>query len=200
MIILDVDQRSPEWHAARLGIPTASGFGMIVTQKGEPSKQAWKYMCKLAGERVSGISEESYTNRIMERGIEVEAEAIEFYELIRGVEVKMVGLCYFDKKKRFSCSPDGLVDPDGLIEVKCPIMSTHVSYLLAGGLPSDYFQQVQGQLYVTGRKWCDLITYYPAIKPLVIRIERNEEFIKSLGNELKVFCDNLDEATEKIKQ
>ena len=86
-----------------------------------------------------------------------------------------------------------------MIEIKCPIMSTHVGYLLEGELPKDYFQQVQGQLLVTNRKWLDFISYYPSLKPLIVRVNRNEEFIKKLSIELELFCKKLDEIVEKIR-
>jgi hypothetical protein len=154
-------------------------------------------MYKLAGEILSGTSEETYQNVAMLRGIELEAEARNLYKMINDVEVEEVGFCLSDG---YGCSPDGLVGKDGLIEIKCPIMSTHVEYLLDGTLPSDYFQQTQGQLLVTGRKWCDFVSHYPAIKPLIIRVERDEVFIKKLESELKVFCSELNDIVKKLKE
>lgn len=201
MIILDVIQGSPEWHQARLGRPTASNFDKLVTTTGASSKQREKYLYQLAGERVSGKAEETYQNQAMQRGIEMEAEARAFYELTNNVKIEQVGICYLNEEKKVSCSPDGLVGKDGLIEIKCPLIYTHVGYLLNqnGGLLQDYFQQVQGQLYVTGRKWCDLISYFPGIKPLVLRVDPDEKFLKALAVELEVFCKQLKEITEKIR-
>jgi len=195
MKIINVEQRSPEWYACRLGVPTASNFDKIVTMKGDPSKQAEKYMFKLAGEKVSGACEESYTNGAMQRGIELEDEARQLYQIINGVEVEQVGFCLADG---YGCSPDGLVE-DGLIEIKCPSIAVHVGYLLDNKLPSDYFQQVQGQLLVTGRKWCDFVSYYPGIKPLIVRVEPDKAFLKALNIELQVFCKLLDETISKIR-
>lgn len=199
MIIVDCVQGTPEWDECRLGIPTASEFDKILTTKGEPSKQAQKYLYRLAGERVSRMKEDFYKNAIMERGNVVEEEARHFYDVLNDVTVERVGFCYGNESKTFGCSPDGLVGKDGLVEIKCPIQSTHVGYLLDGGLPMDYFQQVQGELFVTGRKWLDFISYYPAIKPLVVRVVRDEKFIRALTIELEVFCRNLNEIVEKIK-
>ena len=81
MIALELQQQTPEWFAARCGVPSASNFDKIVTTKGEPSKQAQKYLWQLAGERVTGKQEESFTSGHMQRGIELEAEARQFYEL-----------------------------------------------------------------------------------------------------------------------
>ena len=198
MITLEIEQQSPEWAAARLGIPTASEFDKIITTKGEPSKQAQKYLYQLAGERVSGFKEETYTNASMARGVLLEAEAREFYELTQDVQIQQVGFCFQDEALKFGCSPDGLVGEDGLIEIKCPIISTHVGYLLDGGLPMDYFQQVQGQLFVTGRKWTDFVSYYPGLKPLKIRVLRDEPFLLKLKAALDSFCVELETVIKKI--
>ena len=198
MKIVQAEQRSEEWFAARRGIPSASNFAKIITTKGEPSKQAEKYMFRLAGEKVSGITEETYQSAAMIRGCEMEKEAREFYELIKGATVEEVGFCLTDDGK-VGCSPDGLVGEDGLIEIKDPIASTQVAYLLKGVLPLEYFQQVQGQLYVTGRKWLDFISYYPGLKPLMVRVLPDVKFQVNLDAELKKFCINLDEVVRKIQ-
>lgn len=199
MITLDHAQGTEEWLLARCGIPTASNFDKIVTTKGEPSKQAQKYLYQLAGERVSGYRDEGFTSAAMQRGVELESEARSFYELTREVEIQSVGLCFPDDSKKYGCSPDGLIGADGLIEIKCPLISTHVGYLVDGGLPSDYFQQVQGQLLVTNRDYCDFVSYFPGLKPLVVRVERDFPFLKKLKEALEVFCADLEKTVEKIK-
>jgi len=196
----DIIQGSPEWDKARLGIPTSSNFDKLITTKGEPSKQRTKYMYSLAAERISGIKEETYKNSTMQRGIEMEEQARAFYELTTGNTANVVGLCYPDKKKLYACSPDGLIGKDGLVEIKCPTSPVHIGYLLDGKLPSDYIQQVQGQLLVTGYKWVDFFSFYPDIKPLIIRVMPDEGFLKALKIELEVFCKELDELTERIKK
>jgi len=200
MIIDTAIQGTKEWREARGGIPTASAFEMIITTRGEPSKQKQKYMYALAAERITGISEDKYQNEAMKRGIEMEAEARAMYELITGNTVEVVGVCYPDDKKLYGASPDGLVGKDGCLEIKCPTSAVHVSYLLDGSLPADYFQQTQGQLLVTGRKWVDFVSYYPGLKPLIIRVTPDEKFLRALRIELEVFCKSLDEVTEKIRR
>jgi len=197
MKTIDCVQGTPEWFSCRAGIPSASNFDMIVTSKGEPSKQAQKYMYRLAGERITGMPEETYQNAAMQRGVELEAEARMFYEMSNDCKVEQVGFCLADGG--WGCSPDGFVNGDGLIEIKCPTMAVHVGYLLGEKVPTDYFQQTQGQLLVTGRKWLDFISYYPAMKPLVVRVERNEEFISKLESELKRFVEELKKIVTKIK-
>jgi putative phage-type endonuclease len=199
MIELKADQQSPEWFKARLGIPTASNFDKIITTKGEPSKQAQKYMYQLAAERISGVREETYQNQAMLRGIEMEAEARSLYELAKDCKVEPCGLGFCDERKLFAASPDGLVGKDGCIEIKCPNAATHVAYLLDGTLPSDYFQQTQGQLLVTGRKWNDFISYFPGLRPMIVRCKRDDNFIAALQLALESFCKQLDEITERIR-
>ena len=198
MISLQIEQGSPEWFSAKAGKPSASSFDKIITTKGEPSKSAQKYMFQLAGEAIAGLKEETYQNATMQRGIELEEEARQFYEMVKDCKVEQIGLCYPNDKKRYLCSPDGLVGKDGLIEIKCPLIATQVGYLLDNVLPTEYFQQVQGQLLVTGRKWCDFVSYYPGLKPLIVRITPEKEFIKKLEAELEKFCVELETTIRKI--
>ncbi len=196
MKIIDCIQGNPNWHAARCGIPTASNFDKIITTKGEPSKQRIKYLYQLAGEAITGIAEETYKNGNMERGIEMEDEARQLYALISGNKVDPVGFCLSDG---YGASPDGLVGEEGLLEIKCPTIAVHVSYLLDGSLPMDYFLQTQGQLLVTERKWLDFASYYPGLKPLIVRVKRDEKFLKVLRVELELFVRELTEVIKKIK-
>lgn len=201
MIVSDVEQYSLEWFKLRCGLPTASSFDKIVTSKGEPSKQAQKYMFQIAGECISGVREETYKSEAMDRGTMLEPEARELYEIVSGNKVDQVGFISVEKdgKKLYGCSPDGLVCLDGLIEIKCPLIATQVGYLLDNKLPTDYVQQVQGQLLITGRKYTDFVSYFPGLRPLIVRVERDEVFIKRLAIELEIFCKNLEETVAKIQ-
>lgn len=197
MKVIECAQKSPEWYAVRCGIPTASSFDKIVTSEGKPSKQRMKYLWQLAAERLSAVSEESFQSAAMLRGIECEDEAIRFYEFATGLTVSSVGFCLSDCG-RYGASPDGLVGEDGLIEIKCPSAATHVGYILDNRLPPDYVQQTQGQLLVTKRKWCDFLSYYPGLKPLLLRITPDTAFISALTIELNSFCAELDKITARI--
>lgn len=196
MKILECAQYSPEYWSARCGVPSASNFDRIVDASGKPSKQRQKYLYQLAGERITCKAEETYQNAAMLRGLELEAEARSFYELTNDVTVQQVGFCM---NEIAGCSPDGLVGEDGGLEIKCPLMYNHVGYLLDGSFPTQYFQQVQGSLLVTGRKWWDFLSYYPGLKPLVIRVTPDRKFQEILKVELDAFCKSLGEVVEKIK-
>ena len=199
MIIEDVAQGTPEWYKVRVGIPTSSNFDKLVTTKGGTSKQRRKYMYQLVAERMTGVKEETYQNSAMQRGIAMEEEARNMYEFITGNAVEQVGFCYPDDKKRYGCSPDGLVGKNRTLEIKSPTSAVHVGYLLDGVFPIDYYQQVMGHLFVTGRKYADFFSYYPGLKPLLITVKRDEKFLSLLQTEIEVFCNELDSVTEKLR-
>lgn len=201
MIIEDFEQGSPEWFQARVGIPSASIFDKLITSKGALSTSRQKLLYKLAGEKVLGEKEEGYINGAMQRGIELEPEARSLFELITGKEVKEVGLCYYDERKDRSCSPDGLIETgmtlmEGL-EIKCPELATHVEYLMGNKLPTKYFAQVQGSMYITGLEKWYFMSYFPSMKPLIIEVVRDEIWIAKLSKALDDFVVELDE-THKL--
>ena len=198
MRILNIGQQSPEWFKEKAGRASASNFDKILTRDGKPSKSQIKYLYQLAGEKITGIREEGYQNFAMQRGIEMEAEARQYYELLNNVEVQQVGMCISDDELS-ACSPDGLVGENGGLEIKCPTLPVHVEYLYKGGLVEQYFQQLQGSMFVTGREWWDIISYCPGIKPLVIRITPDKDWHSKLKIELKLFNDRLNQITEKIR-
>lgn len=199
MRIIDCEQRSPEWFAAKLGIPSASHFDRIITAWGEPSDQSVGYLYTLAAERIARMREPSFSSAAMREGIRREEESRMVYAMLREVEVRQVGFCVVDSG-RYGCSPDGLVDDDGMVELKNPIGKTAIAYLLAGKLPTAYIQQVQGQLLVAELGWCDFVSYYPGLPTLIVRVERDETFLALLENALGEFCDKLDEVCEIIKK
>ena len=198
MKIIDVEQRSDLWFEARLGKPSASSFDKIVTTEGKPSKTRQKYLYALAAEKASGLTDDKFQTQAMINGIEREDTARKFYELIRGVEVKQVGFCVDDNEK-YGCSPDGLIGENGGIEIKCPLGGTHVGYFMQGDeVPIEYFTQVQGNLLVTQREWWDFVSYYPTLKPVIVREEPNTVFQRLLKKELDLFVEELDELVKKL--
>jgi len=188
--VLDVEQRSPEWYEARRGIPTASEFGSILA-KGQ-GKMRRLYLTRLAAERLTGELQERYSNHHMARGREQEQEALDCYAWEYGVELQRVGFVRMMIAAGWvGCSPDALVPPEGMAEVKCRLASGMVDAMLQGGLPGEYRAQVQGGLWITGRQWCDLILYNPDLRLLVIRVERDEDYIHSLAEEVSTFTAEL---------
>ena len=171
MIILTDEQGSPEWLASRLGRPSASMFSNLITTSGKPSSSAKKYIAEMVAERLTGRSKPFYTNDHMERGNFLETEAREAYEFITDLEVVETGFILHDSEE-FGCSPDGLVANDGGLEIKCPSDGVHAGYLIDGKVPTKYYQQVQGCMWVTGRDWWDFMSYHPEMPHLLVRMER----------------------------
>jgi hypothetical protein len=199
MIIIDIEQGSEQWFVEKAGKPGSSSFDRIITTKGEPSKQRSDYLLQLAGERIIGRQEEGYCSPAMARGTQMEAEARALYEMVHGCEVRQVGLIYRDEKKRVLCSPDGLPD-NGVrgLEIKNPLLKTHTKYLLGGKLPTDYFQQVHGSMWVCEcDKWA-FLSYYPCMPQLDIVVERDDKFFDRLEVLMKEFLDELDHVTERL--
>lgn len=198
MKILNIEQGSPEWLQARLGIPTASCFSKLLTATGKPSTQADGYANTLIAEMLCGQPVESFSSDWMERGKELEPEARAYYTMQTGLEVPEIGFVLRDDG-RVGCSPDGLPS-DGLVEIKCPAPHTHVSYLLTGEVPKTYFPQVQGQMWITERNWCDFLSYHPLMPPVLVRVERDDKYIKKLETEVTKLLGMIDERMESLKK
>jgi len=199
IIIDSYDQRSPEWLSARAGNPGASSISKIITNSGEVSKQRIDYLYQLAGEKITGKCEEGFTSQAMLTGIEREASARALFEMIYGVEVRQAALVYKDEFKLFHCSPDGLVGDHAILELKNPMLKTHVKYLLDGKLPSDYFGQCQMSLYVTERELCYFISAYEGMPPLILEVRRDERFISLLAKALSDFAADLILTVRKLE-
>lgn len=203
MLIHEVEQRSDEWYALRAGKPTASEFSKIITSKGDPSKSAAKYAMTLAGEIYAGKSLDAWEgNSHTERGRELEGEAISHYEFTRGVTVNTVGFIT-DDKNQYGCSPDGLINDDGMIEVKCLKAENHIEAILYhkkhGQCQAKYVQQTQGQLMICKRKWCDLVFYHPDLPRLTIRQESANDLHESLLRELNFLLIKRDNTVDVLK-
>ena len=187
LITLDCEQGSEEWLQARLGIPTATGFENIVTATGKKSSAQIKYMAELIEESIIGLQDESFKSRFMERGNQLEPLARSAYEFITGNAVTQVGGVNLDENKEVMVSPDGLIPElkKGL-EIKCPKMSTHIRYLLEGGVPSEYIIQVQANLWVTGYDTWDFVSYCPEYQkqPLYIFTAHRDQAQMTAFNKL----------------
>lgn len=195
MEIFEFEQGSEDWYEIKLGIVSTSNFHKVLNK----GTGRGLYMRKLAGEKLTGTHQIDYSNKNMENGQELEAFAKEYYEAYNGCSVKQVG--FIKRNDWIGTSPDGLVGDDGLIEVKCPLPSTHIENILKAKMPACYTPQVQGQLWVTERKWCDWVSYCPAVKDrpfFNIRVFRDEKYINVLEIAVIDFVRELKKIIEKI--
>ena len=197
MKILEAEQGSEEWLAARVGRPSASQFHKLVTTKGKPSTSADKYIDTLIAERLMGYSEPLFVTDAMQRGTDLEPEARETYEFMYNAQVEEVGFI-LDDSGEFGCSPDGLVG-DGGLEIKCPAAHNHIEWARKKVCPSKHYAQVQGCMWITDRKWWDFMSYHPDMKPFVVRVERDEEFITQLAVQVQAAVDEIISEVENLK-
>ncbi len=196
-IIHTMEQGSDEWFAIRLGKISASNFKVAI---GKPSATRSLLMRKLIGEIRSGKRQQSLKTFYMEKGTELEPYARFEYEKYNACEVQQVG--FVEMNEQTGCSPDGLVGPDGGLQIKCPIISTHIKYIHDKILPTDYVPQVYGELGVTGRKWWDFISYCPDDLDMPywsIRIVRDEKYIAEIMVKIKKFLDEMKQYMEELK-
>jgi hypothetical protein len=199
MKIVECSQGSDEWLQARLGIPTASQFHRLLTPKTmRPSGSAEKYLYELLAEWALGFPLQELSTGFIERGSQMELDAVRYYELQRDLDTEAVGFCLTDDGIA-GCSPDRLVGDRGLLEIKCPSAHVQVAYLL-GEPEGKHRCQVQGQLWVTGREWCDLLCYNPDLPPAVVRVERDEVFMAKLAEILEDFGERLRKAKTRLKE
>lgn len=188
-----VEQGSPEWFAQRLGRITASNFGALMTlprskkdrEAGLISETARTYLVKKVSEVLTGMSKE-FTTQSMEWGSETEDEARKIYELENMVEVKQIGFAILESNPIVGGSPDGLVGDDGIIEIKCPDSNTFTGYLLGDSIVKGYMAQIQGNLWILDRSWCDFIVYDPRViredlRIHIVRVNRDDEYISKIA-------------------
>jgi putative phage-type endonuclease len=200
MKIINCEQGTEEWLNHRLGVATASNFNKIITSKGDLSKTIKTYALQLASELLTIRQEEGFKSDDMIRGNQLEEEARAAYEEYNFVKVDQVGFVSCDD---YGYSPDGFVGKDGAVEFKCPKSHTHVKYLADNKLPTEYKAQVQGGLFCTGRQWCDFVSYHPDFiedkRLLVVRVNRDEEFISKLKIGINKVIEMRNEIIKKIK-
>lgn len=206
MIISPHAQGTPEWHLDRAGVLTASEMSKAMSKgrgaKASLSLTRQSYMRKLANETITGKAViEGFKSKWMERGTDQEHESRQYYEMITGNRVQQVGLIYLNELKRIGASVDGLIGEDGNQELKNPKLSTHLGYCLDNDFPDIYKCQVQTQLWVTEREWCDFASYHPeAYKMLFLkRVYRDEIYIKTIKETAYKFIGELDVMVEKMR-
>lgn len=200
---MNAPQGSQEWLIARIGCLTASAIADMMAR----TKSGWaasrdNLRAKLVAERMTGMPQESFTNAAMLWGAENEPFARAAYEIKHGVMVDQTGLVMHPTIPFSGASPDGLINHDGLIEIKCPNTATHIEYMLAGEPPKKYQPQMLWQMECTGREWCDFASFDPRmpedLQLFVVRFPRDEGRITELREEAIRFLAEVEEIIEQL--
>jgi hypothetical protein len=183
----------------RRGIVTASCFDAVMAKgkSGGESATRRKYMLTLIGERLTGETAESYSNGHMDRGKVMEEEARDLYSFATGSEVLPVGFIKLGDET--GASPDGLIGAGGCLEIKTKLPALHLDCLLRGEVPTEHMKQIQGQLWVSDREWCDFVSYWPGLPIFIKRVNRDADFIAKIRLAVDEFLIELNETIEQIK-
>jgi len=194
MLVYDMEQGSAEWFAIRKGKMGASHAGAIAAA----GKGLDTYIMDVMEDCYKQTSEKGYTNADMERGNNLEAQARAMYELETGNEVEQVG--WVEHNEYWGCSPDGMVDQDGNVEIKCPNDKKYFKYMIDGEIEKGYFWQMQMQMLVCEREWCDYVVYNPNFNKSIIiqRVLKDAKSIEKLIQGLELGAVKIETIRRKI--
>lgn len=200
-----LEQRSPEWYAARCGKVTASRIKDILKtiKNGNYAASRRNYAAQLVTERLTGeVAVPTYTNEYMEWGKEYEPIARDEYIKETGYEVKEIGFIDHPTISLAGASPDGYIGEHGLLEIKCLIKANHIDILLKEDL-SEYELQMHWQMACTGRQWCDFVSYNPEMpedmRLFIKRLERDNSEIARIEWEVQEFLNEVADTTEQLQ-
>jgi putative phage-type endonuclease len=199
-----MEQRTDEWFAARLGKVTASKVSDVVakTKSGYGATRS-TYMTDLAIERLTGNPTEFYANAAMQWGTDVEPQARAAYEFLNDAVVVEEGFIEHPSIPMSGASPDGMVNDEGMLEIKCPMSKTHYATLLSGKIAKKYIDQMQWQMACAGRQWCDFVSFDPRMPEgldfFCKRVDRDDEYIGELETEVSKFLEELNEQVTKLE-
>ena len=201
----EIEQRTDEWFAARLGKVTASRVADVMAKtKTGYSTSRDNYAAQLVVERLTQTKAESYTNAAMQWGTDQEPFARAAYEAAQGVMVEEVGFVPHPTIEWAGASPDGLVGDDGLVEIKCPNTATMIETLLSQKVSGKYVTQMQFQMACTGRKWCDFVSFDPRMPAkaqlFVTRVDRDDKFIAEIEAEIVKFLAEIESQVQKLNE
>ena len=202
---MEIEQRSEDWFAIRLGKVTASRVADVIAKtKTGYSTSRENYMAQLVVERLTQTKAESYTNAAMQWGTDQEPFARAAYEAAQGVMVEEVGFVPHPTIEWAGASPDGLVGDDGLVEIKCPNTATMIEALLTGKVPTKYFTQMQFQIACTGTKFCDYVVFDPRMPAkaqlFVTRVNRDDAYIAEIEAEIVKFLAEVESQVQQLNQ
>jgi len=190
------EQGSDEWFAARLGKITSSKVSDVMAKtKSGPAATRKNYMMQLLCERLTGRREESFTSPAMQRGTDQEPIARSAYEIATGSSVSETGFIIHPEYNFTGSSPDGLVCGDGLVEIKNPNTAQHIASIQSGSYDRRYYPQMQHQLWVSDREWCDFVSFDDrlpdSLQLFIDRVYRSAEYISDMVDEILEFHGEL---------
>ena len=199
-----IAQRSAEWYAQRLGKATASRIADVVAKtKTGVSAMRINYAAELIAERLTGTPTNGFVSGPMQWGIDHEAQARALYADRCGLLVSEAEFRDHPEIMWSGASPDGYVDEDGLVEVKCPNTATHIETLLGAAISVNHLIQMQWQMACTGRAWCDYVSFDPRLPgPMqlhVRRVQRDVSHIIELETEVSTFLDEIAERVDRLQ-
>ena len=198
--ISEFPQRTPEWYLERLGKPTASFYDKYITPTGKASTSASGINNRLVAEMIASKADETFQSDAMLRGAELEDQALAFINFAHDYNFQKCGLVT-STEFNYGCSPDGIdLENEIGLELKSPSLHTHIEYISEGGLPSQYKAQVQGSMLVTGFKKWVFMSYYPDLKPLIITVERDDEYINAMKAILIKNCELIQEKFKTVSE
>ena len=206
-----INQGTEEWFQQRLGKVTASRISDVIAKtKTGVSTSRQNYLIQLVSERLTGKKTDSFTNKAMEDGVEREPIARKLYESKTNSIVTEVGFFDHPVIKSSGASPDGAVNSEeegkyaGLIEIKCPIETTHTNTLMSKSVPSKYIPQMQWQMACTNARWVDFISFNPnfpeELQVFVKRLDRDDAYIAELEVEVIKFLEEIEQTIIKLKE
>lgn len=200
-----MEQRTDQWHDARRGKVTASKVYDVINRnaKGEFYAGRKTYKQALVAEIITNETAVSYSSDAMKWGTEKESEARDAYAKTIFDEVTEVGFIDHPRIPGSGASPDGLVGPNGLVEIKAPNTTTFIEYILSDKIPDNYIAQMQWQMACTGRKWCDFVAYDPRmpedINMWVKRVERDDLYISTMEEMVIVFIREVNDTVAELR-
>lgn len=204
-ILSEHQQGSIEWKADRAGKATGSRASDIVAKikTGEAAARR-DYRVQLVTERLTGApAEDGFVSKDMQWGTEIEPFARMAYESRMGLMVREAGFAYLPDLP-VGCSVDGFIEGGGLLECKCPKSATHIKYLQANKLPSEYEPQILHNLFVTGERFADFVSFDPRMPPALqlfhVRVTRDEAAMKAYEDELKLFLAEVDALESELRK
>ena len=194
MKIHNVEQGSEAWFQLRLGVPSASRFKDLLTPTGKPSASSEKYMHELLAEKMSGKRFDSFDSFHMKRGRELEPEAANVFSFQTDLICREVRFVTNDSQT-VGCSPDRLIFDSGL-EIKCPMHTTHVKYLIDyhkdGEMPQEYYAQVQGTMWLMDLEDYWFMSYHPDLPNLIMNVKRDDKYIALLAAAIDKLLEELE--------